>query len=141
MKKDVKIKIIGIQTIPEMEEPEKIELETTGVFYQKEGMNYLKYDEYFEGASEPAKNLLKFDDTGLEITKKGPVNTVMSFGRNKNSTAHYYTPHGPLFLQILTEAYEMKEQEKGICVDINYCIDYNYDFLTRCSLRIDIALL
>lgn len=141
MKKDVKIKIIGIQTIPDIEdEPEKIELETTGSYYQKDGMHFLKYDEYFEGIAEPAKNLLKFDDTTFQMTKKGPVNTVMSFERDKSCTAHYMTPHGPLFLGIVTEEYVMRKQDDNIYVNIDYSIDYNYDYLTRCSLKIDVNL-
>ncbi|MGN0394066.1 MAG: DUF1934 family protein, partial [Coprococcus sp.] len=56
MIKEVKIKITGVQNIPETtEEPEVIELETRGSFYIKDGMHYLKYDEYFDGETAPAK--------------------------------------------------------------------------------------
>ncbi len=120
--------------------PEKIELETTGAYYQKDGMHFLKYDEYFEGIDEPARNLLKFDDTTFQMTKKGPVNTVMSFERNKSCTAHYITPQGPLFLGILTEDYVLKKEDDSICVNIDYSIDYNYDYLTKCSLTIDVSM-
>lgn len=141
MKKDVKIKITGIQTIPDIQdEPETIELETTGTYYQKDGMHFLKYDEYFEGVTEPAKNLLKFDNVTFQMTKKGPVNTVMSFEQNKSCSAHYMTPHGPLFLEIATEEYVMNKQSDMICVNINYSIDYNYDYLTKCNLTIDVDL-
>lgn len=139
MIKEVKIKITGAQTAPDFEgNPEIIELETRGLFYTKDGMNYLKYDEYFEGISEPAKNLLKFDENNLEMTKKGPVNTVMEFGENKHYSAHYATPHGPIYMGILTDKYEMKNIGGNIQVDINYCIDFNYDYMTNCSLTIHI---
>lgn len=139
MVKEVKIKITGAQTAPDFEgEPEIIELETRGSFYMKDGVNYLKYDEYFEGVSEPAKNLLKFDEQGLEMTKKGSVNTVMEFGKNKHYSAHYVTPHGPIVLEILTDTYEMRKTDSHIQVDVNYCIDFNYDYMTNCSLTINI---
>lgn len=139
MIKDVKVRITGAQSAPDLQaEPEIIEIETTGSLFKKNGINYLKYDEYFDGSTEPAKNLLKFDDSGLEVTKKGAVNTVMEFGENKHYLAHYLTPHGPLNLGIITDTYEVINSDTGIQINVNYCVDFNYDYMTNCSLTINI---
>lgn len=137
MVKEVKIKMTGARTAPDsVDEPESIELETRGLFYTKDGVYYLKYDEYFAEEEKPAKNLLKFNEEGLEMTKRGAVNTIMEFGKNKQYSVHYVTPYGPISMEVFTDTYEMLKEEHQILIDINYYIDYNYDYVVNSRLKI-----
>lgn len=142
MKRDIKIKITGVQnTNVMMEEPDTVELETTGVLYEKDSHTYIKYDEYMDDTNQPVKNLLKFDDNALQLTKKGLVNTVMLFDKDKNSTAHYITPAGPVCMSICTEDYRMQQTGQGLNIDIKYSLDYNYDYIIDCALNVSVDYL
>lgn len=135
--KDIKIKVTGIQNTAGVEHvPEVLEFETTGVFYEKDGKCYIKYDEYMEEAEAPVKNLLRFDDEVLQLTKRGGINTVMVFDREKNSSVHYVTPYGAICMNICTEDYHMEKTGEGVYLDVLYCIDFNYDYITECSLNV-----
>lgn len=142
MKKDIRIKITGSQTDPqEVGEPEITELETTGVLYEKNGNIYIKYKEYMEEIIEPVDNILKFDDDMFQVTKKGGINSVMSFGRDKSCEVHYLTPMGPINMNIFTERYSMEETGRGYNIDIGYSIDYNYNCVINCGLNVSIDYL
>ena len=39
-------------------------------------------------------------------------------------------------MNICTEEYHMEQSEKGIRIDIRYCIDFNNDYITDCSLNV-----
>ena len=135
--RDIKIKVTGVQSVAGADdEPEVLELETRGTYSEKNGNRYIKYDEFIEDVEEPVKNLLRFDEHALQLTKRGSVNTVMLFDREKNSSVHYATPVGPICMNICTEEYHMEQSEKGIRIDIRYCIDFNKDYITDCSLNV-----
>ena len=135
--RDIKIKVTGVQSVAGADDkPEVLELETRGTYSEKNGNRYIKYDEFIEDVEEPVKNLLRFDEHALQLTKRGSVNTVMLFDREKNSSVHYVTPVGPICMNICTEEYHMEQSEKGIRIDIRYCIDFNNDYITDCSLNV-----
>ena len=100
--RDIKIKVTGVQSVAGADdEPEVLELETRGTYSEKNGNRYIKYDEFIEDVEEPVKNLLRFDEHALQLTKRGSVNTVMLFDREKNSSVHYVTPVGPICMNII----------------------------------------
>ena len=81
--RDIKIKVTGVQSVAGADdEPEVLELETRGTYSEKNGNRYIKYDEFIEDVEEPVKNLLRFDEHALQLTKRGSVNTVMSVRKN-----------------------------------------------------------
>ena len=74
--RDIKIKVTGVQSVAGADdEPEVLELETRGTYSEKNGNRYIKYDEFIEDVEEPVKNLLRFDEHALQLTKRGSVNT------------------------------------------------------------------
>lgn len=82
--RDIKIKVTGVQSVAGADdEPEVLELETRGTYSEKNGNRYIKYDEFIEDVEEPVKNLLRFDEHALQLTKRGSVNTVMLFDREE----------------------------------------------------------
>lgn len=141
MIKDVKIRLVGVRELPDAAEPEVVELETTGQYYVKDDMCYVKYDEYFEGEDEPAKNLLKFNKKSMNMVKKGPVSTMMEFVKGKSASVYYDTPVGPVNMFITTKSYKVNEHDKGVKVDIDYLIDYRMDYITKSSLALEVTYL
>ncbi len=139
MKKDIRIKITGSQNeAGDTTEPEVTEITTTGVLFEKNGNIYIKYKEYMDEINDPVDNLLKFDDDRLELTKKGGVNSVMSFNRDRNCAVHYMTPYGPVDMNIFTEEYNMEHTDRGYNIDIRYSIDYAYEYIVSCGLNVSI---
>ena len=69
--RDIKIKVTGVQSVAGADdEPEVLELETRGTYSEKNGNRYIKYDEFIEDVEEPVKNLLRFDEHALQLTKR-----------------------------------------------------------------------
>ena len=115
MVKNVTVTVVGEQrTSREENNVEPIELVTRGSLHEKDGVFYLKYDEYYEDLEKPARNLLKFDKLGLDLTKKGEVSAAMSFRPGETREAFYSTPVGMMNISILTEGYQLVETEKGL---------------------------
>ena len=99
MVKNVTVTVVGEQrTSREENNGEPIELVTRGSLHEKDGVFYLKYDEYYEDLEKPARNLLKFDKLGLDLTKKGEVSAAMSFRPGETREAFYYSH---LFLTVM----------------------------------------
>jgi uncharacterized beta-barrel protein YwiB (DUF1934 family) len=135
--KNVKVTIIGEQrNIRDEKNVEPVELVTRGVYHKKGNNHFLKYDEYFEDFDEPAKNLLRFNENELHITKKGAVNSVMTFVEGDPVEAYYTTQAGTLYMSILTERYIMKETEDAVALSAGYVMDYGKGFVTFNILNI-----
>ena len=136
---NVTVKVVGEQKSNREEKAvEPIELVTNGNLREKDGVYYLKYDEYYEDLENPVKNLLKFSRDGLTLTKRGDVSSEMSFRVGETANAYYSTPAGLIPMSILTEAYQMEATDKGINIAIVYIMDYGNDCLSFNVLRITV---
>ena len=109
-----------------------------GSLHEKDGVFYLKYDEYYEDLEKPARNLLKFDKLGLDLTKKGEVSAAMSFRSGETREAFYSTPVGMMNISILTEGYQLVETEKGLGLVVVYVMDYGNECVSFNVLRITV---
>lgn len=140
MTKDVLIAIKGMQFEGETD-PEEIEVIQRGQYYERNGAHYLLYDEPVEGSSDIIKNRIKFKENEVQVAKKGPVNTTLTFTRNEKNMTNYVTPFGNLVIGIDTQriALEMSEQKMDIKVD--YALDINYEFLADCKISIEVSAL
>ncbi len=140
MTKDVLIAIKGMQ-FEGATDPEEIEVIQRGQYYERNGSHYLLYDEPVEGSSDIIKNRIKFKEDEVQVAKKGPVNTTLTFTRNEKNMTNYATPFGNLVIGIDTQriALEMSEQKMDIKVD--YALDINYEFLADCKISIEVSAL
>lgn len=139
MVNNVVVTVVGEQrSSREQKDVEPIELVTNGSLHEKDGKYYLKYDEYYEGLKKPVRNLLKFDENGLSLTKKGDVSSQMLFDLGEPTESFYSTPEGLIPMSILTEAYRMKKTEEGIGIAVVYVMDYGNECLSFNILRITI---
>lgn len=131
MIKNVTVTVVGVQRSSQDENAdEPIELVTRGRLHEKDGRYFLKYDEYFEDLHKPVQNLVKFDEYGLELTKKGGVSASMTFGQETMSKGFYMTPDGTLDMDVRTEDYIFKVAEDSIDVVVTYIMDFGGDFAT-----------
>ena len=80
MVKNVTVTVVGEQrTSREENNVEPIELVTRGSLHEKDGVFYLKYDEYYEDLEKPARNLLKFDKLSMRFFKRIHIDTEERF--------------------------------------------------------------
>ena len=85
MVKNVTVTVVGEQrTSREENNVEPIELVTRGSLHEKDGVFYLKYDEYYEDLEKPARNLLKFDKEG-----RSQCCHVVQIGRDQRGILFY----------------------------------------------------
>lgn len=137
MTKDVLISIRGMQFEGAMD-TEDIEVIQRGHYYCRGGMHYLVYEEPVEGTDQIIKNLIKFNDRELYVTKKGAINTALSFRMNEKNLTSYGTPFGNIMVGLHTHQVELTKQDKDMLLTVAYSLDVNYEFLTDCSIRIEV---
>ena len=138
MTKDVIVTISGLQFLGEEEDNESLELITTGNYYKKNGKHYILYDEVMEGFEGVTKNVVKINDSFMDITKKGVTNVHMMFEKNKKNVTYFYTPFGSLLIGIDAKNLEVEETEDNINVKVNYNLEVNYEHLADCCITMNI---
>ena len=140
MTKDVLIAIKGLQ-FEEAEDAEEIEVIQRGQYYQRNGAHYLMYEEPIEGTDDTILNRIKVKDNEVQVTKKGAVNTILSFQENEKNMTNYATPFGNLVMGIHTHQIDLTVQEDKILVHVDYALDVNYEFLADCKITITVTAL
>lgn len=137
MTKEVLISIAGLQ-FGEEADGDKIEIITPGNYYKKKNRHYVTYDEMLEGFDGVTKNLIKFDDDFVSITKRGLTNVDMVFEKNKRNMTNYITPYGTLLVGIDTDNIDIAEKDNEISIKIDYSLDINYQHLAECKIDMQI---
>ena len=135
MTKDVLIAIKGLQ-FEEAEDAEEIEVIQRGQYFQRNGSHYLVYEEPVEGTTDTILNRIKFKEDEVQVTKKGAVNTMLSFHKNEKNMSNYATPFGNLIMGIHTHQIALDMQEDKLLVHVDYALDVNYEFLADCKITI-----
>lgn len=135
MKKEVIIRIKGVQKYPEGERVETI-TETDGEYYFRNGNYYVKFEEEAEGFSEKTKCLLKMKENHVELTKKGLVDSCMVFEKGKSHVTRYKTPFGMILMGIRTGHLHMLEEENAMAIQIEYELEAEEQHMADCSIRI-----
>lgn len=135
MTKDVLIAIKGMQ-FEGAEDPEAIEVIQRGQYYQRNGSHYLVYEEPVEGTNDVILNRIKFKDKEVQVTKKGAVNTMLSFKEHEKNMTNYATPFGNLIMGINTHQINLKMNESKLEIYVDYALDVNYEFLADCKIAI-----
>lgn len=139
MTKDVLLSISGLQfAVKDEEDAEPVEVITAGDYYKKNGKHYIMYDEVMEGFDGNTKNVIKFTEDSLDITKKGVSNVHMIFEKNKKNVSYYNTPFGSILIGIDAKSVDIAETEDNIDVKIKYNLEVNYEHLADCSITMNI---
>lgn len=137
MTKDVLLAIRGLQFDADNDE-NKIETINPAQYYNKNDQHYVIYDEITEGFSESTKNIIKFKEHSMDLTKKGLVNVHMVFEENKKNMTSYSTPYGNILIGIDARKVSCTEAEEHIRVDVEYALEVNYEHLADCKIQMNI---
>ena len=138
MTKEVLLAITGMQFDLTAEES-NIQTITTAEYYERNNSRYVLFEETDEESGQKTKGMLKFRDNLLEVTKSGFVNVHMIFEENKKSLTDYATLFGNILIGIDTRKITLTEEEHKICLDVEYALEANYEFLTDCKINIEIS--
>lgn len=136
MTKDVLLALKGLQFDGNSQEDYTTILPAE--YYQRNGKHYVVYDEVMEGFSESTKNIIKFTDNEMDVSKKGVVNVHLLFEENRKNLANYGTPFGEIMVGINTTKIELEESEDLIRVKVDYDLELNYQHLADCKISLDI---
>ena len=130
------ISIRGLQFL-EDESEDNIETVQQGEYYLRNGIHYLLFDEYMEGFREPAKNVMKFKDGELSLTKKGLWNVQMIFSAGKKNLTSYQTPYGTIMIGLDTHRVECRLSEHTLHLEVDYTLEANNQYVADCRIRIE----
>ena len=136
MTKDVLISIRGMQFENNLD-GDNIEVIQQGHYYRRNGMHYLVYEEPVEGTDKINKNMIKFDEKQMSVTKKGMVNVAMTFCEKEKNLTSYRTPFGNIMIGLDTHDIRLNEGDKKLSLEVSYSLDVNYEFLSDCKIYIE----
>lgn len=124
MKKEVWIKIKGIQTVDG--EKDVTELYTQGNFYEKNGSHYIVYEESETTGYEGCRTILKVDgEQKVNLMRQGNARTNLLVEKDERNVGYYGTSEGEF--QIGVSAHEIRNRlnEDGGEVYFKYSLDIN----------------
>jgi len=104
----------------------------------RNGKHYIVYDEVMEGFSGSTKNIIKFTENEVDVSKKGVVNVHLLFEENRKNLAGYGTPFGEIMVGINATRIQVQESEEFIKVEVDYDLELNYQHLADCKITLDI---
>lgn len=136
MTKDVMISVRGLQFM-EGQEEDDIETVQRGEYYERNGSRYLIFDEYLEGFHEPVKNILRFKDKEVALTKRGLLAVQMNFTEGKKNLTNYQTPYGTILIGLDTGSITCEEKQDVLTIEIDYTLEANYQYVADCHIVIE----
>ena len=137
MTKEVLLSLKGLQ-MEHSDDAQGLETITPADYYQKNGSHYVIYEEMMEGFTDVTKNRIKFNDSCLEVFKKGLINVHMVFEENKKNMTSYMTPYGNVLIGIDTGSVLVEEKDKQIKVEVEYTLEANYQYLADCKIEMEL---
>lgn len=137
MTKEILLSLKGLQ-MENREDAQAMETITPADYYQRNGSHYVIYEEMMEGFTTATRNRIKFNDSCLEVSKKGNVNVQMLFEENKKNMTSYMTPYGNILIGIDTESISVEEKENQIHVEVEYTLEANYQHLADCRIEMEL---
>ena len=84
------------------------------------------------------KNRFKLSEDRLEISKKGAMNTTMTFRRGEKSSSWYGTPVGDVQLGIEVTDMQLMESEDEIEMNVAYALEMNSEHVSDSRIRLRI---
>ncbi|MDE7334527.1 MAG: DUF1934 domain-containing protein [Lachnospiraceae bacterium] len=138
MTKEIILSLKGLQMGID-EDAQGTELIALADYYKKNNNHYVIYEEITEGFSETTRSRIKFNESCMEVSKKGLINVHMIFDKNKKNMTSYVTPYGNIFIGIDTESILVKEEENRIKVEVYYALEANYQHLANCRIEMELG--
>lgn len=134
MAKDVLVSVKGTQFIDG--EKDTVEVITSGTWYEKNGKQYLLYEETYEGMQVTTKNTVKITPKIVEVTKKGAISSKMVYELGKQHMSDYMTPMGLIVLGITTKDLFVEADSNKLHLELRYAMEMNGQFVSDSILEI-----
>ena len=133
----VTLTITGTQT---GEDNESITITTRaeGEYFERGNSTYLLYDEKDPDDDSVTKNMLKLSGRVLSLSKKGAVNSNMTWEEGKNIVSDYSSAFGRLALSVETGRLEISNSEGDLHLEVHYRLSMEDTFLSDKSLTIHV---
>lgn len=123
MKKDVLVTVVGSS---DDDSDGLLEVVTPGRFFEKNGKQYIIYEESeLTGFASGTKTTLKIDHGTLTMSRNDKSGTNMVFESGKTHLGHYETPYGSFTVSTTTDSLNIDMGEKEGSIRVNYFIDIN----------------
>ena len=136
MDKQVQLVLTGRQHAPEGGET-VTELSVDAECYERNGSLYILYQERAEDGAL-TKNMIKWKGHILELTKKGSINTCMTFEPGQEHATDYATPFGLLRLGILTNSVDERLKGDSMEITADYALTESGRMISQCNISIKI---
>ena len=136
MAKDVLVSVKGTQFIDG--EKDSVEVITSGTWYEKNGKQYLLYEETYEGMQATTKNTVKITPELVEVTKKGAISSKMVYELGKQHMSDYVTPMGLIVLGVTTKDIFVEANAEKLHMELRYAMEMNGEFVADCNIHINI---
>lgn len=137
MTKEVLLTIKGVQKYPG-EKPLETITEVGAEYFLRNQSHYIMFEEKQEGFTESVKSMLKIKNNCVELTKKGLIQSHMTFEQNQFYASEYRTPFGSFPMEVSTEELRVLETDNKIIIDIKYKLESGQQPMADCSIRITI---
>ena len=124
MTKDVMIRIKGLQ-YAEGQEADTTDLILPGQYFERDGLNFVKYDEIMEEDGEKIRNLLKFNDRQFTVIRRGSMESTMTFEKGKKHRSLYRTPFGNLEIGTFATRLLILKSDERIRIEADYDLELN----------------
>ncbi len=134
MTKNVLISLKGTQY---SEGETKIEIIYTGVYYYKNNMHYIGYEEISDDGDK-TRNTIKLGEDFVEITRCGIVDSELRFIERITTLTLYRTPYGVINMAIDTEKLDITIREDNIRIKMRYALAMDGEKGTECDMEIRI---
>ncbi len=134
MAKDVLVSVKGTQFIDG--EKDTVEVITSGTWYEKNGKQYLLYEETYEGMQVTTKNTIKISPEIVEVTKKGAISSKMVYELGKQHMSDYMTPMGLIVLGITTKELFVEADSDKLHLELRYGMEMNGQYVSDSTLEI-----
>ncbi len=142
--REVRVRVRGVQGFPEMhgnKPQDAVETCARGSYFCKDGTHYIRYEEFAKGTAGRTVNFVKLSGQGMEVTKRGLINTRLVFRIHEKTAADYQTMYGTLRFGIATNDMQVTKENgagegESLAVDVRYALDANGAHLADCRLRI-----
>lgn len=118
MNKDVKIKITG--THGNGSEKEVLKTHTEGLYYEKNGKNYIRYTEVDPETKAKRNAMIKIEGKTVSVEYRGIAESTMVFEVGKTTRSMYVTSLGSMLLEIDTETMTIEQKEDSVEIFIKY---------------------
>lgn len=140
--KDITLKITGRQMAGE-EVEDRMEFVTEGRLYEKGESTYLVYDESEFSGFPGCKTTLKLTGNTIKMRRLGNgvgYSSEMIFEKGKRFQSNYYTPYGPMEMEVLTREVTAELSEEGFgSINIDYHVSLNGMKEGRNVLKIEVS--